>query len=337
MAKAKRLKKKKHRGRGLLVLLLVAVGLVAAAKCLIRPPEIPQKAPPPQSSQQGDASGVSSASSESGGETQVDTHSERKDQFYTILVSGEDDKNGGSDTNILMAVDVESGAIRGVSIPRDSGAYINGKARKINYAFNSGGMELLQDTVSDLLGVPVDFYVSVDLKGFVELVDAIGGVTFDVPINMNYDDPIQDLHIHVNRGVQRLDGKTAMGVVRFRHNNDGTGYGTEDLGRIQTQQAFLKAVAKQVLQPSNLGNVGSLAKIFQTYVDTNLTVGNLAWLGQEAFRMGLDNISFSTLPGAWSDRRSLYMVDAQAALELVNQSFNPYMEARTAEDMNIPQ
>ena len=79
------------------------------------------------------------------------------------------------------------------------------------------------------------------------LVDAIGGVDFDVPINMDYDDPIQNLSIHFKKGVQHLSGADALRVVRFRHNNDGSGYGSEDLGRMATQQKFLKAVAKKML------------------------------------------------------------------------------------------
>lgn len=88
-------------------------------------------------------------------------------------------------------------------------------------------------------------------------------------------------------------------MVRFRHNNDGSGYGSEDIGRMQTQQNFLKAVAQQTLTLSNVDKVGEFAKIFQQYVDTDLSLGNLAWLGKEAISMGVDKISFSTLPNEW--------------------------------------
>ena len=171
------------------------------------------------------------------------SHLERKGGFYTILLSGLDDDNGGSDTNILVAVDTVNDYIYGVSIPRDSKAIIDGKARKINYAYNKGGTELLADTVSEQLGIPVDYTVSVNLKGFTALVDAIGGVDFDVPINMDYDDPIQNLSIHFKKGVQHLSGADALRVVRFRHNNDGSGYGSEDLGRMATQQKFPQAIS----------------------------------------------------------------------------------------------
>ena len=201
-------------------------------------------------------------------------------------------------------------------------------------AFGKGGMTKLAEVVSDQLGIPVDYTVSVDLTGFEALVEAIGGVNFDVPIDMDYDDPIQNLSIHFKKGVQYLNGADAMRVVRFRHNNDGSGYGSEDIGRMQTQQNFLKAVAQQTLTLSNVDKVGEFAKIFQQYVDTDLSLGNLAWLGKEAISMGVDKISFSTLPNEW---RSPYIyLDPDATLELVNQYLNPYVEDRTMEDLDIP-
>lgn len=215
------------------------------------------------------------------------SHLERKGGFYTILLSGLDDGNGNSDTNILVAVDTVNGYVYGVSIPRDSKAVWDGKSHKINAAFGKGGMTKLAEAVSDQLGIPVDYTVSVDLTGFEALVDAIGGVNFDVPINMDYDDPIQNLSIHFKKGVQYLNGADAMRVVRFRHNNDGTGYGSEDLGRMQTQQKFLKAVAKKMLTASNiLTKIDDYAKIFNQYVDTDLSVGNLVWLGTEVLKNG---------------------------------------------------
>lgn len=257
------------------------------------------------------------------------SHLERKADFYTILVSGVDDDNGGSDTNILVAVDAANGAIYGVSIPRDTKAIINGDAHKINYAYNAGGTALMAETVSDQLGIPVDYTVQVDLQGFVALVDAIGGVTFDVPIDMDYEDPYQDLYIHIPKGVQKLDGDTAMKVVRFR-----SGYASQDLGRMQTQQAFLKAVAKQTLTPSNLNKVDDFVKIFQNSVETDLTLGNLAWLGKEAIGMGFEAIDFSTLPCEW---KSPYIyLNEEETLSLINQHLNPYVEDRVAEDLNIP-
>ena len=225
-----------------------------------------------------------------------------------------------------------------VSIPRDTLVLRNGKNSKINAVYGNGKGEAMAQAVSELLGVPVDYYVSVDLDAFGAIVKAIGGVYFDVPIDMNYDDPYQDLHIHFTKGPRHLNGQEAMEVVRFRHNNDGTGYGTEDIGRIGTQQAFLKAVAKQLLQIGNVKNIPALVDIFYSYVKTDLTTGNLVWLGNEALNIGTENIHFATLPGAGSgyyNKQSVYVLDAQATCDLVNEALNPYNEALTLEDMDI--
>ena len=329
--------RRRRRRRNPVPLLLLAVFVLAAVyagiHCLFRAPEQKQELPNPAqpvSSETDAASGAKDASQEEA----LRSHLERKADFYTILVSGVDDGNGGSDTNILVAVDAANGYIYGVSIPRDTKAVFNGKSHKINAAYNTGGMKKLAEVVSDQLGIPVDYTVLVDLRGFEALVDAIGGVNFTVPVDMDYDDPVQDLHIHFTKGAQHLSGADALKVVRFRHNNDGTGYGSEDLGRMQTQQNFLKAVAKQTLTVSNLTKVDSFVKIFQKYVETDLSLGNLAWLGREAITIGAENIDFSTLPGDW---KSPYIyLDQEETLALVNQYLNPYVEDRTAADLHIP-
>ena len=302
--------------RAALIFLFLAAAVFAGYHCLFRAPN--------QSDRPIQSSPVLTPDEEA-----LRSHLERKPDFYTILVSGVDDDNGGSDTNILVAMDAANDRIYGVSIPRDTKAQINGDFHKINYAYNAGGTALMASTISDQLGIPVDYTVQVDLQGFVALVDAIGGVTFDVPIDMDYEDPYQDLYIHIPKGVQTLNGDTAMKVVRFR-----SGYASQDLGRMQTQQAFLKAAAKQTLTPSNLDKIDDFVKIFQTYVETDLTLGNLAWLGKEAISMGPDAISFSTLPWQW---KSPYIyLTQEETLTLINQHLNPYVEDRVPEDLKIP-
>lgn len=334
MSKPRHLRKRRRRNP--LPLLLAAAFVVAAiyagVHCLFRAPEQKQSLPPTQEVSAG--AEISSEAEDTEEQEALRSHLERKDDFYTILVSGVDDGNGGSDTNILVAVDAANDYIYGISIPRDTKASFNGTNHKINAAYNTGGMAMLSDVVSEQLGIPVDYTVLVDLRGFEALVDAIGGVDFYIPVNMNYDDPVQDLHIHFTKGSAHLNGTDALKVVRFRHNNDGTGYGSEDLGRMQTQQNFLKAVAKQTLTVSNLTKVDNFMKIFQQYVETDLSLGNLAWLGREAIAIGAENIDFSTLPGNW---KSPYIyLDQEATLDLVNQYLNPYVEDRTAEDLHIP-
>ena len=112
-----------------------------------------------------------------------------------------------------------------------------------------------------MLGIPIDYYIKVNIKGFISLVDDLGGVDFYVPCDMDYDDPYQDLHIHYKQGQQKLNGQQAMEVARFRKNNDGTGY--SDVGRTQTQQKLLVALAKKVLSWNSLTKINSFVETFK--------------------------------------------------------------------------
>ena len=315
----------------LLSLLFLSTAVFATVKYVFRAPELDTDKPvvTPDGTASTDADRTDTDEPDAPGRT-------RRKYCYNILVSGLDDDNGGSDTNILVRFDVPNKRINLVSLPRDTLLHNEYRNNKLNFAYAKGGTELLMEQIENLLGVPVDFYVTVNLKGFIALVDQIDGVDFDIPINMDYDDPYQDLHIHFTKGPRHLNGQEAMEVVRFRHNNDGTGYGTEDIGRIGTQQAFLKAVAKQLLQIGNVKNIPALVDIFYTYVKTDLTTGNLVWLGNEALNIGTENIHFATLPGdGYYNKQSVYVLDAQATCDLVNEALNPYNEALTLEDMDI--
>ena len=309
-----------------LLLLFILIGLCyAVVRVYFRAPE--QKAGDSVMIQRVNTPAVSDDLSDEEAEA-LRSHYERKPQFWTILLSGRDDDNGGTDTNILVAVDVPNGYVYGVSIPRDTKSSINGKNRKINFAYNSGGMELMAETVSDQLGIPVDYTVLVNLKAFQALVDAIGGVDFYIPIDMDYDDPYQDLSIHFSKGMRHLTGAEALKVVRCRE-----GYASQDIGRMHTQQEFLKAVAKKLMTPESLLRLDDYCKIFVDYVKTDLTVGNLAWMGGQVAAMGMDSIEFATLPGDW---KSPYIyLNQEEVLAMVNEHLNPYVEDRTAEDLNI--
>lgn len=313
----------------LLSLLFLTTAAVATVKYLVRAPE-PDQAPP--AVEDADAQ----QAPEQDDQTVPTTNGRARKQYcYTILLSGLDNDNGGSDTNILMRFDAVHKSINLVSLPRDTLLNHTWRSNKLNFAYASGGTELLRKEISNLLGIPVDFHVTVDLKGFISLVDQIGGVDFDVPVNMDYDDPYQDLHIHYAKGMRHLNGQQAMEVVRWRKNNDGTGYATADIGRIGTQQAFLTQVARQLL---SVKNVPAMAEVFLKYVKTDLKLGNLVWLGNEALDIGMEGVSFYTLPGdgsGWYKGESVYALDPEATLALVNEALNPYVDPIAMEDMDI--
>ena len=118
-----------------------------------------------------------------------------------------------------------------------------------------------------------------------EIVDAMGGVYFDVPRNMNYDDPTQNLHIHQEKGYRLLTGDDAMQVIRYRHDNrvngKTLGYPDGDLGRIKTQQAFLKAVIEQFLKVQNVTKINQFVKVFQNNVETDMSFTNILWFAHD--------------------------------------------------------
>ena len=146
----------------------------------------------------------------------------RKDGCYTFLIAGKDKAAGLTDTVLVGMLDAQNHTLRFVSIPRDTAVNISWSPKKINQYYpaaeNRGedGVAALLTGVEKLIGYRVDSYAIFDVDVFVELVDTMGGVWFDVPIDMNYDDAGQDLYIHVNQGYQLLDGYNTMCVFRYR-------------------------------------------------------------------------------------------------------------------------
>lgn len=219
----------------------------------------------------------------------------RSEGVYTCLLAGTDDGNGCADTLMFGVFDTVNKKASLVSIPRDTLVNVKGKDYKINAVYAYHGIEGVCDAVSAMMAVPVDFYVKVELEAFSAIVDEIGGVWFTVPQDMDYDDPGQDLHIHLKEGYQLLDGKNALDLMRFRK-----GYSNQDLGRVQTQRSFLVAMVKQTISLSNVTKVTSLIQILNKYVDSNMPLNNMIYFATEAIGMDLNTaLSSSTLPGEW--------------------------------------
>ena len=192
-----------------------------------------------------------------------------------------------------------------ISIPRDTfvgdyKAYAT-SSDKINCLYQGKYPEKTLAAVNKVTGLDLKYYVVVDTEALKVLVDTIGGVNFDVPIDMKYTDKKQNLYINLKAGYQLLDGDKAEQVVRFRHNSDGTSYpaeyGDNDTGRMKTQRNFLKAVMKQTLTPSNIVNIGKFIDIAQTYVKTNIPIEVIKQYIAPAVNFNVDNLETSTLPG----------------------------------------
>lgn len=276
---------------------------------------------------------------------------ERKSEdFYTFLIIGRDTSSGNCDTMLLASYDMANQKVTVMSVPRDTMVNVPWDVKKINsvyprYGGGEKGIEKLKTEISQLVGFKPDYTVVVEWEAVGEMVDAIGGVWFDVPYEMRYWDPYQDLAIVVDKGYQKLDGEKAMGVIRWRHNSDGKGYPDGDLGRIATQQAFLKEVVKQMLQVKNAVKLFEFAQIFEKNVTTELSVQNIFWLAKGAVMGGLsmDNVEFVTMPNratsCWSrlvkNMQSYVVPRPTQLLELVNTKLSPFTKVFTLSDLDI--
>jgi len=261
----------------------------------------------------------------------------RKSGCSTILIAGTDKGGYRTDTMMLLSVDRSNRQLSLVSIPRDTLVYCEYSVPKINSAYGwagggEAGMEELMKRVTEIIGFEPDGYVVMDLDGFEQLVDLMGGVDFNVPVDMKYSDPSQDLNIDLKAGEQHLDGKQAMQVVRFR-----SGYATADLGRVSVQRDFVTAALRQWLSVKNIYKAPAVLNLLKKYTNSDMSSGNYVWLAEMALICDRSKVSTVTLPGAatYIAGGSYYVLDAGAVAETVNSSCNPYEKEIAASDLYI--
>lgn len=235
-----------------------------------------------------------------------------------------------TDTIMVAKYSPKTQNISLLSIPRDS---FVGKSEasatafdKINALYQISPEKSIA-AVNDLTGLNIKYYVTVDTKALRDLVDTIGGVYFDVPINMDYDDSSQDLAIHLKKGYQLLNGVQAEGVVRFRHNNNGTSYsvdyGDNDLGRMKTQRAFIQTVIGQTLKAGNITKINSLMNIAKEEISTNMSWDVIKNYVVALMDFNTENLVTDSLPGTpkYMNSLSFFVVDRAQARAKVNEMF----------------
>ena len=179
----------------------------------------------------------------------------RIDDVVTFVVGAVDEDETRTDALMVVTMDTNKKTINVMNIPRDTmcNNSATGASRKINAAYAIGGIEQTKKEIERLLGFRPDYYVIVNFDGIAAIVDAIGGVEYEVPFRMEYDDPSQDLHIDLYAGNQTLNGDQVVQFLRWRHNNDySVQYPNGDEGRVENQQKFLKELANQVFQLFNI-------------------------------------------------------------------------------------
>lgn len=257
--------------------------------------------------------------------------------FQVLLMGVSTDQAGVNLTDTIMIASYDPNKQEAVliSVPRDSYTGTNTKkataSKKINALYNvSGDPQETVDAVNELTGLNIKYYAIIKTEALIELVDAVGPIEFNVPINMDYDDVTQDLHIHLKAGVQQIDGKKAEHLLRFRHNNDGTSYpseyGDNDIGRMRTQREFITAVISQTVKLENITKLGAILDVANRNLITNIDFKTLKDYLPYAVEFNTQNLKTASLPGSVPDLRktnnvSIFVVDKEETQALMQELF----------------
>lgn len=260
---------------------------------------------------------------------------DRQDGVYTLLFVGNDDGTGNTDTIMLGKLDTVRHTADFVSIPRDTLINVDSPVRKINSVYwgarNNGGdgIGALSEQIKKLSGIEPDCYAVIDLDVFVQAVDELGGIWFDVPERMYYDQgPVIDLQ----PGYQLLSGEQSMWLCRYR-----SSYVNGDIDRLDVQHDFLKAAAEQFLTLGSIPNVSKLTALLAENMDTNMTAANMAWFARQILMCSSEDINFHTAPNTprMVHELSYTFLDLYDWLELVNEVLNPYSQPITEGQLDL--
>ncbi len=261
--------------------------------------------------------------------------------MINFLIIGIDEEGTRSDTIMLLSYDGYSNRANILSLHRDTQVVMEGYKQKLNAAIGVGQKKVeegideepeeeLIHQVKNLTGLPVHYFMTINFDAFIEIIDALDGVEFDVPYDMDYDDPVQNLHIHLEAGQQHLDGEDAHDFVRFRHNNDGSAPGEYiygDVGRIHWQQEFVKELLAQKLTAEYFDKVSDVVDVIRKNVKRNCTVQDLVKHSNILQNIDVNEIESYELPGeakyVEEDRLWWYICDEAKTMELVDDVFMP--------------
>lgn len=256
-----------------------------------------------------------------GSATTTEVGALQKDPVTRILLFGRDRASGLTDSILLVSIHEEQKSVSILQIPRDTYAeYTPKDYKKINGALSALGEHETKDFFSAVLGVPIDYFAVIKLDCFCKLVDAVGGVDVDVPQNMEYHDPAQNLHISLEQGTQHLGGEAAEHFVRYR-----SGYVNADLGRLDAQKLFLRAFA-QKCHDLTAADYLRLTGASLTGLQTDIGIGEAIRLGSILRECDPDAVPMQTLvgqavrgqSGAW-----YYVVNREGACRQINELTYP--------------
>ncbi|MDF2874264.1 MAG: tagU [Sporomusa sp.] len=245
-----------------------------------------------------------------------------------ILLLGVDDKDHEnpydparrSDTMMIASISPQNGTVNLLSLPRDTKVNIPGRKGydKLNHAYAYGGAELARSTVEQFLHIPINYYVVIDWQAFIKVIDIMGGVDLYVEHDMHYKDPYANLDIGINQGYQHLDGEKAGEYVRFRSDELG------DIGRVQRQQRFLKALAKETMQVGTILKVPALVNTLNEYVDTDMSAMTMVKVANSLKGFDASNLRAEMLPGDFAtiEGLSYWIPDKEQTKQLVETMFS---------------
>ena len=265
---------------------------------------------------------------------------EEVDTIYALILGiSEDIDTELTDTIILAAYNPYTQNAYMVSIPRDT--YIGRNSTvsrydKINAVYSKYGIDKTIEHVEQLTNTEIDYYAIVRTSALIDIVDIIGGVEFDVPINMKYDDKSQNLHIDLKKGLQKIDGAKAEQLLRFRHNNDGTSYsyqyGDNDYGRMKTQREFIKETIRQTIQFKNILKINKITTAVFDNIETNITLNKLLAYVPYGVEFNIEELKMEQLPGASVLKNNVWVFEkdinkTNKLMKNLENNLNGYIEA----------
>ncbi len=265
----------------------------------------------------------------------------RDTENVNFLVMGRDKDAWNTDVMMIVNFNYREGSVAILQMPRDTYVEFGSSYGRLNTFMKikrqaaykndpsmsqtellKAGVRSVADELEKSLCIQIDGYAIVNLEGFRNVIDILGGVYIDVPYDMHYDDPDQDLYIHINKGPQTLNGAKAEQFVRFRSD-----YIQGDIGRVDAQKIFLTALFKQIKDNLTISTIPKLAEQALKYITTDLTVDEIVFYAKELVSVDLGNISMMTLPGEGAraaSGASYYIMNRADTLSAINQYFNVY-------------
>lgn len=233
-----------------------------------------------------------------------------------MLIVGLDKTERLSDVVMIVRFDEEYNRISAMSIPRDTYVDYNGRKILMNSVYSAGGINATSKVVTQLTGLTVNYYIVFNLGTFSKMIDLLGGVEFDVPQNMNYDDPEQNLHIHLQKGNQVLSGSDAESLVRFR------GYPQADLKRVEVQQDLLKALIEQKLSPEYITKIPGIYSALNEDLRCNISVKDMLMYGKSMLNINPETDIFTcTMPTMFTGFDAHLYYDKEGTDKIIEREF----------------